>query len=626
VVYIGELYVDHLLGPVLTLAQAGVSCKWAHDSQHFLLEFFDTIHNSPSQIYHSALPFSPSSSLFHKCYAAEFSQRVKVVKGLPAKWGTCSRTVILDHSPEVLTCWKDTIAVGSTLGNITLLDGITGSQVAVLSGHTEGVGALTFSPDGTSLVSGSNDKTLKLWDTQTGGVVKTFHGHTDRVNSTSISSDCTIIASGSEDKTIRLWDIQMGECHHIMEQQEKVPWVCFSPTDPQHLISESGDVVQQWDANSCQIKSTYEGSHPAFSPDGSCFAFCQGKVITVQNSGSGEIVARFSPSSGNPDVDLDYCCFSPDGGLVAIATSSTIYVWDITGSDPYLVETFHTFAVTSITFFSSSLISASASGSVKFWQIGTSSTDSVALNTSSSPLTSAPIQSISLQAKDSIVISSDSVGVVRVWDLSTGLCKAFFQTPAKGETSRDAQMIDGKLIFVWHVEGENEIYIWDAEKGELLQTVKTCVEICNLRISGDGSKVFCKDEKSIQAWSMWTGEAVGMVELESWMRLDPLCVDGSKIQVYSEDLSIQGWDFGVSGSSPVQLSNTSSESPHLNFIKSYWRDDPSRIKDTITGKYVFQLPGRYAHTHATRWDGQHLVAGYESGEVVILDCSDMCIQ
>ena len=100
-----------------------------------------------------------------------------------------------------------------------------------LSGHRDWVRSVAFSSDGKSLVSGSNDNTVKLWDVQTGGVVKTFHSDDYQFLSVSISADCTRIASGSYRK-IHLWDIQTGECHWIMEQQDEVKHVSFSPTDP----------------------------------------------------------------------------------------------------------------------------------------------------------------------------------------------------------------------------------------------------------------------------------------------------------------------------------------------------------------------------------------------------------
>ena len=623
-VYIGELCVEHLLEAVLTLIQAGVSCKWAHDSQCFILEFFDVIHGSPSQIYHSALPLCPPSSWLYKYNAAEHSQGVKVVKGLPAGWGSCSRTVAVDNYPLSLVCWKDTIAVGSLSSEIITLDAITGSQVAILSGHTGFVRSETFSSDGTSLVSGSSDETVKLWDVQTGGVVKTFHGHTSYVLSVSISFNHTTIASGSSDGTVRLLDIQTGECHHIISQPDWVLYVSFSPTISQHLISISHGVVHQWDIGGHQIKPTFQGFCAAFSLDGTHIVSCNGKVTTVQNSDSGVIVAKFSMYS-----DSDCCCFSPNGRLVAVAVHSTAYVWDITGTDPCLINTFtgHTKGITSLAFSSSSLISVSHDESVKFWQIGAPPTDLVAGDPNSTPPVSASVESVSLQAESGIVISSDFDRVVKTWNISTGLCKGLFQTPARGYSLRDAQVVDGRLVVVWHVN--QKIHIWDTEKGQLLQVVETSEDRArDLRISRDGSKVFLLAGGFIKSWSLRTGEAVGQVELEDHSYLNLLRVDGSRICVRFHNSLILGWDFGISGSSPVPLPSISSERPHLEFIghASWLYNSPCWIKDTATGKAVFQLSGRYASPNQVQWDGQYLVAGYESGEVLILDFAQMLPQ
>ena len=613
------------------LFQAGVPCEWATDSQHFLLEYFDTIRKSPSQIYHSALPFCPSSSWLRKCYAMELSQEIKVVKGLPPVWGRCSRIVALDDNPWALACWNDTIAVSLQSGNIIILDAITGIRKSVLSGHTEGVTSLAFSSDGMSLVSGSNDETLKLWDVQTGGIVKTFYGHTKNVCSVSISPDWTMIASGSWDHTIVLWDVQTGERCCTMEQKGYVDYISFSPTDPECLISASGGVIQWLDTRGHQIEPTYNGSCAAFSPDGTCFVSC-GEKVTVRDSYSRVTMAELPA----PNNDINHCCFSQKGRYIAIASGTTAYIWDTTSLGPYLIETLtgHTDQITSLVFSTSSLISASLDQSVKFWQIGTSPTKPVATS-NPKPLASASIKSVALQAKDGIVISSDSDGVVRVWDLLDGHQKCSFQTSAKGKI--DMQQLDGKLIVVWYdwkIGAPGKVHVWDSEKGEQLKPFGECwSRVLDLKISGDGSKskVFLLDYQSIQAWSLQTGELVGKAVFTE-QQPDSLIVDGSRVWLSGLDplgwgligSNFMGWDFGILESPPVPLPNTLPNIPHLSFIKETGQDQTGRswVEDTITGKLVLHLPERFSEVSTKtnlRWDDRYLVAGHSSGEVSILD-------
>ena len=66
--------------------------------------------------------------------------------------------------PQSLTHYSDTIAAGLFHGDIIVLNGSTGSQVAVLSKHTKWVESLVFLSDGILLVSGSSDITVNLWD------------------------------------------------------------------------------------------------------------------------------------------------------------------------------------------------------------------------------------------------------------------------------------------------------------------------------------------------------------------------------------------------------------------------------------------------------------------------------
>ena len=72
------------------------------------------------------------------------------------------------------------------------------------------IGNLEFSPDGQTLVSGSNDNIVRIWDAATGTELKTFTGHKDYISAISFAPDGRTIASASGDQTIRFWDRALG--------------------------------------------------------------------------------------------------------------------------------------------------------------------------------------------------------------------------------------------------------------------------------------------------------------------------------------------------------------------------------------------------------------------------------
>src|SRR5207244_2418061 len=78
-------------------------------------------------------------------------------------------------------------------------------------GHTSQINSVAFSPDGTLVVSGSSDETVRVWDSQTGdSVLSPLKWHTGRVNSVAFSPDGTRIVSGAYDNTIVMWDARIG--------------------------------------------------------------------------------------------------------------------------------------------------------------------------------------------------------------------------------------------------------------------------------------------------------------------------------------------------------------------------------------------------------------------------------
>ena len=147
-----------------------------------------------------------------------------------------------------------------------------------LEDHNSLVNSVSFSPDGKTLASGSEDKTIKLWDVQTGKEITTLQGHDYWVTSVSFSPDGKTLASGSIDGTIKLWDVQtQKEITTLTGHDESVWSVSFSP-DGKTLASGSWDAtIKLWDVQTQKEITALQGHDDlihsvSFSPDGKTLA------------------------------------------------------------------------------------------------------------------------------------------------------------------------------------------------------------------------------------------------------------------------------------------------------------------------------------------------------------------
>ena len=203
-------------------------------------------------------------------------------------------------------------------------------------GHESHVTSVAFSPDGHSIVSGSGDNTIRLWGRDGNPISQPFVGHERYVTSVAFSPDGHSIVSGSGDNTIRLWDRQGNPIGQpFVEHYAAIASVAFSP-DGHSIVSGSDDnTIQLWDRDGNPIGQPFVGheSHVtsvAFSPDGHSIV-----------SGSGDNTIRLWGRDGNPisqpfvghERYVTSVAFSPDGKtIVSSSADETIRLWDRDGN------------------------------------------------------------------------------------------------------------------------------------------------------------------------------------------------------------------------------------------------------------------------------------------------------
>jgi roadblock/LC7 domain-containing protein len=132
-------------------------------------------------------------------------------------------------------------------GTVRLWKAATGAALQTTEGHSGGVNAVAFSPDGKLVVSASGDGAVKLWGAATGAVLQTLKAHSHSVNAVAFSPDGKLVASASDDRTVKLWEAATGAALQTLEgHSHSARAVAFSP-DGKLVASASDDgTVRSW--------------------------------------------------------------------------------------------------------------------------------------------------------------------------------------------------------------------------------------------------------------------------------------------------------------------------------------------------------------------------------------------
>ncbi len=409
------------------------------------------------------------------------------------------------------------LAVSSSDGVALMLDAFTGQSVLQPMEHLGPVTSVAFSPDGSTVVTASEDGSVKIWDVRmkspsphalkidypreaqlspdgarifisegtnghlrdatTWGRLGQMITHGDIIFSAAFSRDGRRLATASWDDTARIWDGLSGEpLTEPLRHGGDVGSLSFSP-DGRRLVTTSSDhTARLWDAGNGQpalppLEHPDEVFSSEFSPDGTRLVTAgRDGVVRLWSTSDGRLLAQTPPHRG-----LVYQArFSPDGKrFVSASADRTAQLFDGFSCELLLPPLRHDQGVLSAVFSpdGSRIATTSDDGGTRIWDAKTGW--SIAR-----PMRHTGRVWLAQFSKDSQrVVSGSSDGTARVWDAATGYPlteplvheKSLIRARFTPDQSRLLTVARDSGVRFWHVpQAPTPVVPWLVELGEAL--------------------------------------------------------------------------------------------------------------------------------------------------------------
>jgi WD40 repeat protein/predicted Ser/Thr protein kinase len=449
------------------------------------------------------------------------------------------------------------------------------------------IDTIAVSPDGSTIAfsSSGDDFKLGLWNFRTGNL-RALKGHTGSVRCVAFSPDGTLLASGSDDKTLRLWDVATGEqVFSSIDHNATVKAVAFSP-DGSRLASGGEDgKVRIWDVQTRQVLFTLEiGSYSTdvivFSPDGTLLAVGGNydNEVHLWDPRTGQAVAELY----GHEQGIDSLAFNPDGSLLASGSSDwTIRLWSVPTYETVAVLQRHTDQVKAVAFSPDGTRLASASmDAMRLWSVpvvgavtqtsaGTVPTQSASAVVSLSP-TPAPLpvgavsitaaNAAQLQQTAALSVFGSPTMLILLPDCRTLIVSSAFNVLRYDLGSLENEPVelvkesadslalspDGRILATGGSVFNNLIRLWDLAAGSVeLRTLRGHTSGVNgLAFSPDGTLLASgSGDKTLRLWDVTTGQELFFsVEHHASVKAVAFSPDGTLLASGGEDGKLRIWD------------------------------------------------------------------------------------
>jgi len=223
-----------------------------------------------------------------------------------------------------------TLAAGTGAGNLWLWDVASPAHPVrfagmPLTGPAMQVSGVAFSPDGRLLAASSQDKKVWLWRLgaaraagQSGSAVPdgTLTGATNWVDALSFSPDGQSLAAGTSDASVLVWNMATRALSATLPAAQPVTSVTWD--GPERIVSTDAEgTILLWALPTPVLATNNAPSSVAYSPDGKTLAV-GGQNVQIWNTASRGLIATHPLAAG---VFVNGLAYSPNGDVIAAAYS-----------------------------------------------------------------------------------------------------------------------------------------------------------------------------------------------------------------------------------------------------------------------------------------------------------------
>ena len=514
------------------------------------------------------------------------------------------------------------LAVATSIG-LWLYDVNNTEEFALLMPHTSSITCMDFSPDGKTLVTGSNDKFVRLWDVKTRTFKQLFRGHSWEVRDVVYSSDGKTLASASINE-INIWDIQSNTHKKYIPIRTSRDSRIFYVGNTFMLVDFSDfDVrdkkVEIIDINNINVfnKEKQESTIYDLEDFGRVFLSSNGRLLATVSYNTIRLLDVHNQK--DQIIKIDYrgivdVSFSPDGKTLAVVSYEwIIHLWDIDTGEVKDTINLHTVKISRLTYSpdGSTIVSWGHDGIIRFWDLTTKElVNTITGHMGWWDFTLSPdgyniigyggsktiqlwdvntgkhqksltghketIYSVDISPGGTTIASSSNDKTIRLWNLNTGEVRKIMRG-YRNPVNKLRFNLNGHILAT--ADRKHNIRLWDTASGKYLITLN------GLTDAGIITMAFSSDRKTLTSvgyahkfyvgklhvWNINTGE------LKHEISINP--TNGYSASSFSSKVL-----FSPDGETlAITLSKTPSDNSRRVHAIVLWDVQTGKIKDTITG-------------------------------------------